>query len=186
MKISFADPVPSSLSYAYSWRFEETPEFTRGERCIENKADPSGPAGYEWITLLTREKYPAGTTVSASCSFEGDAAPLLVLARDTETDQRGVIRYGEYLEVVLWKNGINVWQMHTADRVVTWKKLLGAEFSAAEGKIHTVTVRTRSDGITVEACGQKLHLYIPDFYSTFHAGINACEGICRFYDFTAE
>lgn len=186
MKIKFNEPVPASMTYAYSWRFDETPVFTQGEDCIENRPDPAGPAGYEFITVLTKEKYPPGSAVSTECAFEDIAAPLIVLAKDVEEDSRGVLRYGEYIEVVLWKNGVNVWRMWMIDGKVTWKKLMGIEFSAAETVRHRLTVETRTDGITVTADERKMHLCIPDFYDTFHAGINACEGICRFWDFSVE
>lgn len=185
MKINFAKNAwtpERELVHAYSYRFEDRPVFTRCDDCIENKADPDGPGGYEYITLLAREQSAPGTRISTRCSFEEDGAPMIVLAKEMIPDPDGVLRFGEYIEIVLYKNGINVWQMHCRDRRVTWKRLLGAEFPVAAGEIHTLSVETGADTLRIEADGHVLTLFVADLYPSFHAGIDACEGINRFYD----
>ena len=126
------------LVYAYSYRFEETPVFLQREDCIENRKNDGAVYGFDNISLLTSEKYGPETTVTARCAFEDLGAPLIVLADSMARDSRGVCRYGDYLEVVLWKNGVNVWRMWMVNGTVTWKQLLGVEFPVSEGSEHPV------------------------------------------------
>lgn len=173
----------SGLVYAYSYRFEETPVFLQRRDCIENRKNEGAVYGFDNISLLTEEKYGPETTVTACCAFEDLGAPLIVLADSMTRDPRGVCRYGDYLEVVLWKNGVNVWRMWMEDGTVTWKQLLGVEFPVSEGERHTLSVTAHADSLEITADDRKLWLHIPELYPAFHVGINACEGINRFYSF---
>ena len=171
------------LVYAYSYRFEETPVFLQREDCIENRKNDGAVYGFDNISLLTSEKYGPETTVTARCAFEDLGAPLIVLADSMARDSRGVCRYGDYLEVVLWKNGVNVWRMWMVNGTVTWKQLLGVEFPVSEGEAHTLSVTAHADSLEITADGRKMWLHVPELYPAFHVDINACEGINRFYSF---
>lgn len=188
MNISFSKDSGwgRELRYAYSYRFEETPVFLQKADCIENRENPGAVYGFDNISLLTPEKYGPGTRLSARCAFEELGAPLLVLAPWMEEDSRGVYRYGDYIEVVLWKNGVNVWRMWMKDGEVAWKQLLGVDFPVGENEIHTLSVTVGTDTLEIAADGRKMLLAVADLYPTFHVGFNACEGINRFYDFEAE
>ena len=184
MKIDFSNNTwnDTSLTYAYSYRFEETPRFIQKENCIENAQNPEAVYGFDNISLLTKEKYHGPVTLRTRCAFEDLGAPLLVIAEQMEADSRGVFRYGNYLEVVLWKNGVNVWRMFYDGREVTWKQLMGVELLVNEQEIHTLAVRIENDTLLIEADDRKMQLYIEDMYDSYYLGINACEGINRFYD----
>lgn len=121
MKITFAENSwnQDQLTYAYSYRFQETPQFIQKKDCIENSKNPGAVYGYDNISLLTRETYGPGTKLSTRCAFEDLGAPLLVITDQLTTDDRSVVRYGNYLEVVLWKNGVNVWRMWMENGEVT-------------------------------------------------------------------
>ena len=187
MKISFSKNAwtAGELVYAYSYRFEETPVFVRKPDCIENRQNPGAVYGFDNISLLTPEKYGPGTRLSTRCAFEDLGAPLLVLAPWMERDSRGVNRYGDYIEVVLWRNGVNVWRMWRRNGEVTWKQLLGVDFPVAEGETHTLSVAVGTDALEITADDRKLLLAVDDLYPEFHVGLNACEGINRFYEFEA-
>ena len=186
MNITFSKNSPWSreLRYAYSYRFEETPVFLQREDCIENRENPGATYGFDNISLLTPETYGPGTRLSVRCAFEDLGAPLLVLTPGIDTDSRGIYRYGDYIEVVLWKNGVNVWRMWHKNGEVTWKQLLGVDFPVAENAIHTLCVTVGTDTLEITADGRKMLLAVADLYPQFHAGLNACEGINRFYDFS--
>lgn len=188
MTIHFSRNAWSSddLVYAYSYRFTDRPVFTQFDDHIENKADPDGPGGYEYISILTPRQYGTGTSVSTHVSFEGDGAPLIVLADKLYREPDGTLRFGEYIEVVLYKNGINVWRMWYRDGKVTWKKLMGVQYPVTTGELHTLTVTSGEEGLNITADDRTMSVYIPDMYRSFHAGINACEGINRFYDMTVD
>lgn len=187
MKVTFSQDAWShrELCYAYSWRFEETPVFLQRSDCVENQQNPGATYGYDNISLLTKEKYRPGTTISTRCAFEDFGAPLLVIADRLSLDSRGVNRYGDYIEVVLWKNGVNVWRMWLQDGEVTWKQLLGVDFPLSESEIHTLSVTIGADTLEIRADDRKMLLAVENLYPDFHVGINACEGINRFYDFEA-
>ena len=188
MKISFSGNTwhTGELVYAYSYRFEETPVFLQKPDCIENRANPGAVYGFDNISLLTPEKFGPGTTITARCAFLDLGAPLLVLSPWMEQDSRGVNRYGDYIEVVLWKNGVNVWRMWYRDGEVTWKQLLGVDFPVSEGEIHTISVTVGTDTLEITADDRNMLLAVEDLYPAFHVGVNLCEGINRFYDFEAS
>lgn len=185
MRISFANNGwdETHLTHAYTYRFPYTNTFLQREDCIENPANPAMPDGYDYLSLMTREKYPLGTTVTTRCSFSGTAAPLLILSEDLQLCEDGCFRYGNYLEVVLYRNGINVWRLwRDADGAVKWHKRLGVEFPVAENEIHTLSVEPKERYLDVELDGMRLSLRTEDLFSSFYPSITGCEGPCRFYD----
>lgn len=174
------------ITYAYSYRFEETPTFVQHDDCVENTRCSEAKYGFDNISLLTRQSYTAGTRISTRCAFEDLGAPLIVIADKLYTDSRGVVRYGDYLEVVLYKNGVNVWRMYLNDGIVTWNKVMGVEFPVTENEIHSLTVDISAQTLTILADDHKLMLRVEDLYPSYHVGINACEGYNRFYSMTVE
>lgn len=131
--------------------------------------------------MLSRKRYSAGTRITVRCAFFDLGAPLITVA-ERMYDEDGVMKYGDYIEVVLYKNGINVWRMHMDDhKTVTWKKMLGVEFPVSEGDIHTLAVEVTKEGLKIEADTQKIFWRCDDIYEHFHVGIDACEGLNRFY-----
>ena len=89
----------TDITYAYTWRFEETPVFVQKDDCVENLKNDASPQKYDNVSILTREKFPFGTRISTRCAFEGDAAPLITVAKQMDTDSRGVKRYGAALGI---------------------------------------------------------------------------------------
>ena len=188
MKINFAKGAwdTSEIDYAYSYRFDATPVFVQKEDHVENKAYGTGLYEYDNISVLTKEKYTAGTKITTRCSFEDVGAPLLLIADKLYTDERGVLRYGDYIEIVLYKNGMNVWRMYMKDKQVTWKNLVRVKYPVAEGEIHELSAEITEDWLKITAAGQETCLYVPELYPSFHLGIDACEGPNSFYGFEIE
>ena len=104
----------------------------------------------------------------------------------SELSEDGKLYYGDYLEVVLYKNGVNVWRMWHRDGTVTWKKLMSVEFPVTHGDVHHLSAEVTGDRLNIEVDGRKMSLLVDDLYPSFHLGINACEGINRFYDMDIE
>ena len=184
--ISFAENAweNSGFVYAYTRRFPQTPVFTQAADHVENQADPDGPGGYENISLLTERKYCAGTTVSAMMDFEGLGAPIIMLSETMERDENGALRFDDYFEVVLYKNGINVWRLEPKDGKVVWHKLVGVEFPLAENERHSLSVQINEKTLVIDADCHRITLWSEELPAEFHVGIDACEGINRFYDLT--
>jgi len=173
------------LTYAYSYRFEETTKFTQKEDCVESCADPSAPGGYDNIPLVTKEKYTYGTTIMTNCAFDS-GAPEIIFVKELCTDERGVLRFGEYIEIVMYGSGVNVWQMWMNEGKVTWRKLMGVSFAVSAGEVHTFSAAVDEAKLTINVDDRKMELYVPNLYRSFHAGITACEGINRFYDLSID
>lgn len=192
MKISFAkdcwDNIP--FEYAYTYRFHKFNKFTQEVDCIKNLAadnDEDFGCPFENISILSNEKYGAGTSLSTTCSFESYGAPLIVMANELEKGENGVLRYGNYFEVVLYEKGINVWQMKMDEaKKVTWTKLSASVFEVSHNTPHLLKVKIAENGIWTEALGVKTFVYVPDMPKAMHVGIDACEGINRFYDFAID
>ena len=82
MKICFQKDAwdESAVTHAYTYRFPYTNRFVQRDTCIENGENPAMPDGFDYLSIMTREKYPLGSTITTRCSFSGDAAPLLIFA----------------------------------------------------------------------------------------------------------
>ena len=187
MKLHFADWNTEEVTYAYSRRFEETPVFVQKEEWVESAETPAATYGFDNISLLTKERYGVGTKITTECAFFDDGAPLILLAETMTPDERGVMRYGNYIEVVLYKNGINVWRLWEEGGKVVWHKRLGVEFPLEAGVFHTLTVETAEKMLHITVNGTyRMHLRVEDLFEVFHAGIDACEGVNRFWSLDVE
>jgi len=185
MKLDFSRGAwnTDEMIYAYTYRFPGTPEFHQTDDCVENRHTDDNTYGCDWenISLLSRKTYSAGTRIAVRCAFFDLGAPLITIA-DRIYDENGENKYGDYIEVVLYKNGINVWRMWMDEhKTVTWKKMLGVEFPVSEGDIHSLSVEVVADGLKIEADEHRMFWRCTDLYESFHLGIDACEGLNRFY-----
>ena len=170
------------LQLAYSARFVQNSQFIQREDCIENPADETIDDGYSYISLVTKEKMKTGTRIVTHCSFEGLAAPLMVVVKDL-FERNGVPTYCDYQEVVLWKNGMNVWNLWgQEDGTVVWHKLVGVDAQLEEKKIHELIVDVLADGFQIQMDGQSIYVRDEHLYPEFYIGITGCEGVCKFYD----
>ena len=173
----------SRIRLAHTYRFAETPDFTREADHIRSAENPLHPEGFDNISLLTAETYSAGVTATLRCGFEGLGCPELLLVFDPETDANGKLRYGACFEIVVYENGINVWRHYREDGKCFWHQRLGVEYPVAENEIHTLRVVVQEDLLEITLDGQKNLLRTEDIPEKFHLGLTACEGIARLYDF---
>lgn len=144
---------------------------------------------YDYITMISKEKYSGDVTISARFTFWGIAAPLLVISEDINT--KGTIPMLDlFFEVVAWRNGCNIWRLDSVpeNKVRPFKstKLLCNRFSVAEDTEHEMTVKISGKTIEVWYAGQNFVLYNPDLPESFHVGFTACEGDCRFTEFAIK
>jgi len=188
MKINFSRDQwnTDEITYAYSYRFTDTPTFVQRETCIENQKNEQARQGYDNISLLTKEKYTAGTRISAQCSFDHFGAPIIVIADELHPDENGTMWIGNYLEIVIYEKGINVWQMYENDRTITWDYLMSVDFPVTAKEIHTLSVEVQEKALVIYADDRKMMLHIKDLYPSFHIGINACENVNQFYSMSVE
>ena len=188
MNINFSQNAwnTDEITYAYSYRFEQTPVFEQLENCVQNCENSDAKYGFDNISLLSRKKYSSHAKIITRCAFEELGAPLIVITDKLYTDERSVVRYGDYLEVVLYREGVNVWRMKMQDGKVTWKLLMSVTFPVCENTIHTLEVEIEEDMLFIKVDSKKMKLRIDEMYPSYHLGINACEGINRFFDLKIE
>ncbi len=176
----------TGLVYAYSWRFRELPRFRQEKDCIANSAKQGDPGDYDYMGLMLPETYTAGAKIGIRCAFEEAAAPMLILSGENETDENGILRTLEYYEIVIWKNGLNVWRHHTERRNTTHYKVLGAVFPLRQEEEHILNMEVREKRLVMDVDGHRLDLFVHDLPDRFTLGYTACEGICRLYEMTVQ
>ena len=170
------------ITYAGSVRFGQMPELAQEEDHIANVTSDAAKDGYAYISLVTKEKVRPGVKLSTRCAFDELAAPLIVLPKEL-IEKDGKQYYADYLEVVLWVNGINVWNLWTDETGETKiRNLLRLKQPVEPGVVHDFAVEITEDRFNVSLDGNQVSLYCGDIYDSFHLGITACEGPCRFYD----
>ncbi|MBE5767166.1 MAG: hypothetical protein E7335_08400 [Clostridiales bacterium] len=172
------------LMQAYSFRFTETPEFVQEADHITTSANQEHREGFDNISLLSPETYTAGAKAKLRCAFDGLGCPEIIIVEKTEKCEDGAVRYGACFEVVLWKNGVNVWRhyMDEADHRCYWHKRLGLTMPVAEKNIHELEVEIIKNYIRFDVDGVSIKVRAEDLPERFHLGITACEGIVRLYD----
>ena len=185
MKISFADKSYRALGVvtANSYRWHEVADFLEEADCVVNGQSDALATGYDNASLMLTEPFAGSTQIETRCSFDAWGAPLIVISRDLDKDTEGIYRYREYYEVVLYEEGVNVWRMTTDENdEVTWKKMMSVSFPVAPKEIHTLTVRVLGDTLEIKADDREMSVCIPEPFTRYFVGIDACENINRFYD----
>ncbi len=176
----------TGLAQAYSFRFTETPEFVQEDKCIGSGVNPNHREGFDNISLLTRETFAPGAKAEIHCAFEGAGCPEIIIVPEYEACEDGANRYGACFEIVLYKNGINVWRHYREDGKCFWHKRLGWQFALSENEIHTLRVETRENYLDIFVNGAKCILRTDDLFEKFHFGLTVCEGVARVYDLATE
>ncbi len=185
MRISFAKNQWQEIDLvkAYTFRYVETPQVNQSEECIYSGKNARHPEGYDNISFLTPEKYTAGITAQIHCSFEGLGCPEIIIVPKAEICEDNATRYGACFEIVLWKNGINVWRHYRENGKCTWHRRLGLNCTVAENEIHTLQVKVDKNEIIIDLNGNSTLLHVDDLPEKFHLGFTMCEGVTRIYDF---
>ena len=177
--------------YVSSLTTETHTQFDFEEDCIVNRYNPeiSGEWKYDYISLITKERYSEGVKVSAKCSFEKFGAPLIVFTDDiTQKDGRNY--YGLHFEVVAYEDGVNVWHIIPSNedpKKPIKVTLIGqARFHIEAESLIDLKVKIKGKTIDIDVNGHNLSVENKDVPEKMHVGITACEGINRFYTFMIE
>lgn len=164
-------------------------EFRQEKDAIVNAA-LSEAGQYEYISLLTKKKWPVGTVITTHCSFESFGAPLIVFSDDVGRTDDGYGLYGLHFEVVAFEEGCNVWRIDPAPgepRPIRTKKIGILRFPIEGNSVIEISVKLGIGKISVAVNGVPLEIEgegLP--MDGARVGITACEGINRFYDLTVE
>ncbi len=183
MKIDFLNGEWSDkLSVAYTHRHSETPSFTQHTDCIEGGANKEHQEGFDAIALLTKERFTGPAHASLTCEFEDCGCAEIIIVPEAELCPDGATRYGACYEVVLYKDGINVWRHFREGGKCSWHKHLGVLFSVAEKEKHTLDVTVKDGYIDVRVDAMEASVRCEDMFESFFLGFAVCEGVVRLYE----
>ena len=190
---------PDDFEYAKSWRW---PHFNRFEQADEGLVNLLAPDltpeqvyrtchDSSYVAMLHRRRFPIGSAVSSTMSWDYRMAPIIVLAPDVGTSADGVPEFRDHWEVCLYDKGINVWYHYFEGGRQKWHK--AADCVAPNDRPfkadtkHELVVKTeayKGHRRLVVTCGDVTFAYVDDnLPETFRAGIIGCEGRNWFYDF---
>ena len=174
------------LTYAGSARFPVMPEMEQKEDHIANVKTDLMNDGYAYVSIVTKDKVQPGVKISSRCAFDDLAAPLFVMPREME-EKDGYLFYSDYLEVVLWTNGVNIWKLWKDENgEIKILNLLRLKKPLQTGVIHDVSVEIKKDRFVIQVDDLNVELHCDEIYEQFYLGITGCEGPCRFYDMAIE
>ena len=174
------------FEYAYTKRFPFTPKFIQEDDCISNGRNPEMRDGFDYTTIVTKEKLGAGTKMWLTCSFEEYGAPLITLTDMLEKDENDNLTYDKCHEVVLWEKGMNVWDIFVEGGQIKWNKLLFADFPVATNTKHEIYLEIMDKYVKVSVGKENILLRIDNLPEKVYIGITGCENINRFYNVKIE
>lgn len=163
-------------------------KFIQKENCIENSYNEE-IKDYDYISIVTKEKYGAGVIVRVKCSFDKFGAPLIVFTDDYKQLEDGSYQYGLHFEVVAYENGCNVWHIVPGKDVknpIDVTKVNSMEFTITDKSIIDMEVSVKDKKLLIRVNDNLFEAEHEEFPSQMHVGITACEGNNQFYEFEVE
>ena len=163
-------------------------KFVQKEEYIENTYNEE-IKDFDYISIITKEKYNDGVTVRVKCSFDTFGAPLIVITDDCRTLEDGCYQYGLHFEVVAYENGCNVWHIVPGKEdknPIDVTKVNAIEFQIEDKSLIDMEVTIKDKKMFIHVNNQSLVAEHKDIPEQMHVGITACEGINQFYKFEVE
>jgi len=145
-------------------------------------------AGETYTSMVLKDRFRGSATIQATMSFADQMAPLIVIASDLGADQKGRPEYRDHYEIVLWNEGVNVWHHGYAEGKPSWQLAAYAKFPLKANTRYEASVQLKHEpgvkSLTVRVADHEFGFSDPALPDLFFAGITACEGVNRFYDFS--
>jgi len=137
-----------------------------------------------FASMILKKRFNCPVKASATMSFDYKMAPLMFIANEIDTSVK-VPLLGERYEVVLYNEGINVWEHFKQNGKIAYNRKLFycKNFSAKQKYQMAVAVDPNEKSITVELGESCFTVHAPLLDDGYYIGIMGCEGINRFYDF---
>lgn len=196
MKISFAKDKWSMQD----WMIVKYPGLVNGGSWIQEKdciinATPTDASPEDmceggryttetFVGMILRNSFDSSKKVAATMSFDYKMSPLIDIACEPDTSGEVPV-FQERYEVVIYDKGINVWEHFLQEGKIKFRRILFYHRNLiAKKKYHLeLEVNGQEKTLTVILEGTRMTLDAPLLPNRFYAGIMACEGINRFYDF---
>ena len=146
-----------------------------------------------YVSMLWKEPIEGNAVISSTMSFDDRYAPAIVLSGELasrETASGAMAEYREHWEIVLYADGLNVWHHEFIDGKPCWRLAAWLKHPFAARGRHRLSAKVefgaKGPMLTVTCDDQTFGCLIPSFPKTYRAGIMACEGLNRFYDFQVK
>jgi len=167
--------------------------FDQKDDCIVNRC-PAGHTPEEiaklrpdptYASLVFTNEFSYGTTVSSTMGWDWEMAPLILITPELYKDEEGRPTFGEHWEVVVYKQGINIWHHFLRDGQMVYEKSAALAlpkelyFKANEKHDLAVTIgRTwKGDRLIEASCGGFTVACVdPTLPDKFYVGVTGCEG----------
>ena len=160
-----------------------TPFIQEADCVVNEKSEADSRMKNAYVSILSKEWFSAPVTLSATCNFLSFGAPLLVLTDNVIAAPDGYPAYGRHIEIVAYEDGINVWLLNGTEKPILAGK---TRFPVPANEKITLTAEILPGRIECTLCGQSAAFDIEQVPLRFRAGITACEGVNRFYSFSAD
>ena len=180
--------IEEQFIYVSSPASKSKNKFIKKKYCIENSYNEE-IKDYDYISIITKEKYSNGITVRAKCSFDKFGAPLIVFTDDYKQLEDGSYQYGLHFEVVAYENGCNVWHIvpgKDCKNPIDVTKVNSMEFLIEEKSMIEMEVIIKEKKLFIRVNDKTFEAEHEDIPNSMHVGITACEGINHFYEFEVE
>jgi hypothetical protein len=153
------------------------------DRWSPEQLTEGGPGAAETYTsMVYRRPLQGDFHVAARMSFDHRMAPLIVLA--SEPANEGSYReYRDHCEVVLFDEGVNVWMHRFGDRGQDWALAAYWRFPLLPKAQHLLRVQRVGTRLNLHVDQQVFGCHLAALRGPLYAGITACEGVNRFFDF---
>ena len=140
-----------------------------------------------YAAMVYKNPITGNAVIKSRMSFDYRMAPSIIIAEEVGKSNTGYPEFRTHYEIVLYDRGLNVWRHWFVNGKQVWRKVgyLNAEFKPnvqydLEVKI---TFTGRGPVWQVSANGHSFGFIDDLLPKKYFAGIVACEGVNRFYDF---
>lgn len=178
--------IEDKFIYVSSPASKSKKKFIQKEDCVENTYNDV-IKDFDYISIITKEKYESNVTVKVKCSFDTFGAPLMVFTDDYKKLKDGSYQYGLHFEVVAYENGCNVWHIvpgkDPEKSPIDVTKVNAIEFPIGEKSIIDMEVTIKDKKLYICVNDNSFVAEHEDIPEQMNIGITACEGINQFYEF---
>ena len=200
-KVSFARGAwnPADWLMVKTFRWEEFSHWIQEDECIRNYCPTDCPktdlilkrAPETYVSMVWKEPVTRGLTFSATFSFEYSMAPELVLIPPPVPDGKGGQKTNELWEIVLCNKGLNIWHLRLENGKTRIRRLAHVLHDFKPDVRYTLKATvlnhwTKEPSLTVTCGDLRFGCALPTLPDQFYAGITACEGVVRVYDFSLK
>lgn len=188
-KYKLCKSISDDFMYVYSPACKAYKEFVVEDDCIHNSFNEE-INDWDYISIVTKDKYTSGVTVKTKCAFEKFGAPLIVFTDDIFEGKDGRPTYGHHFEIVAYEDGINIWSIvpwwERTERPIKSERIGFIEFPVDANALVELEVKIEKGKIIATLCGKTVDVEYSSIPEEFHVGITACEGVNKFTEFVID